>query len=69
MSWETEVAELLANPRGWPRRQTEKHLEAPLERTLTALCTAVAYEIFNDPHRGEEVRPAVERALEAWQSA
>lgn len=57
------LEELLADPPDWLRRQAEKHLEDPRERTLKALCASVAHEVLGNPRRSEEVRPAVVEAL------
>jgi 5S rRNA maturation endonuclease (ribonuclease M5) len=75
-TWEEQISgenleglkELLSAPPEWLRRQVRKHLEDPREGTLKALCTAVAYEIFGDPRRGQEIRPALEEAMEKWES-
>ena len=65
----TDVAEQLADPPEWLRRQTDKHLKNPREGTLKALCASVALEVLGNPRRGEEVRPAVEEALRGERGA
>jgi putative DNA primase/helicase len=58
------LQELLAEPPEWLRRQADKHLEKPSERTLNPLCVAVAMHLYGDAGRWQEVKPAVERWLE-----
>jgi hypothetical protein len=60
------VSEFFANPPGWFVRQVETHLVAPTDGKLAAICAAVANEVLGNPRRRDEVRAAVERALERW---
>lgn len=64
-----EVARLFAEPPGWLRHQVKKHREDPTPGTLAALCSAVAYEVLDNPRRGEELRGHVERKLSDWGEA
>ncbi|MDP9486811.1 MAG: phage/plasmid primase, P4 family, partial [Actinomycetota bacterium] len=57
---------LFADPPDWLRRQVEKHLENPAERTMKPLCTAIATTLYNDPWRGAQIRSEVENALGRW---
>jgi putative DNA primase/helicase len=60
------VSELFSNPPGWFVCQVETHLAAPTDGKLAAICAAVANEVLGNPRRRDEVRAAVERALERW---
>ncbi len=57
---------LFADPPDWLRRQVEKHLENPAERTMKPLCTAIDTTLYNDPWRGAQIRSEVENALGRW---
>jgi hypothetical protein len=56
------VAGLFADPPDWLRKQVELCRKDPAQH-LRPLCAAVAAVILEDPTRGPEVRPEVEREL------
>jgi len=58
-----EVAELFANPPEWLRKQAALCRDEPSERMLKPLCSSVAATLYNDPRRGAEIRPRIEREL------
>ncbi len=61
-----DIGAFFSDPPDWLRRQVEKHLENPAERTMKPLCTAIATTLYNDPWRGGQIRPEVERELGRW---
>jgi len=57
------VAKLFANPPEWLRKQAALCRDDPSERMLKPLCSSVAVTLYNDPRRGTEIRPHIEREL------